>query len=352
MVTVLGEAGIGKTRLISEFTSSLAVMRRPSSAAASPTARERLTCRSPRSSARWLLSGPRRQSPLSSQATRTPLWSPSAWPSWPASARAAPTGELFWAVRRFLESLAGSRPVVAVLEDVHWAEPTLLDLVEYLGAWSSDAPVLVLCIAKPELLDKRPGWRTTTGTIPLAPLSSDEVQPSLRDLGAEAELSKDTRTRILAAAEGNALFVEQLLAYVTEDVGPERLEEAIPPSIDALLASRLDALDSDDRAVLERAAVVGKDFLRSAILHLSPPETVAALDGRLVGLERRGLVHARRSRGAAPDEFRFHHVLIRDVAYAGITKERRADLHERHGAWLEHRSEADELVGYHAEQAL
>ena len=352
VVTVLGEAGIGKTRLISEFASSLGgdattlvgrCVSYGEGATYLPLAEivRQVAPERPQATIAALLKGDENAALIAERMAELAG----------LGEGAAPTGELFWAVRRFLESLARSRPVVAVLEDVHWAEPTLLDMVEYLGAWSSDAPVLVLCIARPELLDKRPGWRTTTETIPLAPLSSDESETLLAELGAEAELSKDTRTRILEAAEGNALFVEQLLAYVTEDVGPERLEEAVPPSIDALLASRLDALDSEDRAVLERAAVVGKDFLRSAILYLSPPESVAALDGRLVGLERRGLVHARRSRGAAQDEFRFHHVLIRDVAYAGITKERRAELHERHGAWLEHRSEADELVGYHAEQA-
>ena len=352
VVTVLGEAGIGKTRLISEFASSLGgdattlvgrCVSYGEGATYLPLAEivRQVAPERPQATIAALLKGDENAALIAERMAELAG----------LGEGAAPTGELFWAVRRFLESLARSRPVVAVLEDVHWAEPTLLDLVEYLGAWSSDAPVLVLCIARPELLDKRPGWRTTTETIPLAPLSSDESETLLAELGAEAELSKDTRARILEAAEGNALFVEQLLGYVTEDVGPERFEEGIPPSIDALLASRLDALDSDDRAVLERAAVVGKDFLRSAILHLSPPDTVATLDGRLVGLERRGLLRARRSRGASQDEFRFHHVLIRDVAYAGITKERRAELHERHGGWLEHRSEADELVGYHAEQA-
>jgi tetratricopeptide (TPR) repeat protein len=346
---VLGEAGIGKTRLMSEFASSLGAeatvlvgrcVSYGEGATYLPLAEivRQVAPERPQAAIAALLEGDENAALIAERMAELAG----------LGEGAAQTGELFWAVRRFLESLARTRPVVAVFEDVHWAEPTLLDLVEYLGAWSSEAPVLVLCIARPELLDKRPGWRTTTDTITLAPLSSEESETLLAELGAEAELSKDTRTRILEAAEGNALFVEQLLAYVTEDVGQERLEEAVPPSIEALLVSRIDALDSEDRAVLARAAVVGKDFLRAAILHLSPPEAVANLDSRLVDLERRGLVHARR---AAQDEFRFHHVLIRDVAYAGITKERRAELHERCGAWLEHRSEADELVGYHAERA-
>jgi DNA-binding SARP family transcriptional activator len=351
VVTVLGEAGIGKTRLISEFVESLGgdatvlvgrcvsygegATYLPLAEIVRQAAPER-----PQATIAGLLAGDKDAALIAERVAELAG----------RSEGAAPTGELFWAVRRLLESLARTRPVIAVLEDVHWAEPTLLDLVEYLGAWSSDEPVLVLSVARPELLDQRPGWRTTTETIRLEPLSSDESETLLSGLGAK-QLSNRTRARILEVAEGNALFVEQLLAYVTEDVGPERLDESVPPSIDALLASRLDALDAEERAVLERAAVVGKDFARSAVIHLSPPETVTMLDPRLVDLERRGLVHARRSPSSKEDEFRFHHVLIRDVAYMGITKERRADLHERHGLWLEQRNEPEELVGYHAEQA-
>jgi tetratricopeptide (TPR) repeat protein len=127
--------------------------------------------------------------------------------------------------------------------------------------------------------------------------------------------------------------------------------DIVPPTVEALLASRLDTLEAGDRAVIERAAVIGRDFARNAVLHLSPPEELAGLDSRLAALERRGLVRALRARPGEEETLRFHHVLIRDVAYAAITKERRANLHERHGSWLEKRSEPDELVGYHAEQA-
>ena len=351
IVTVLGEAGVGKTRLITEFVSSLGADARAlfgrcvsygEGATYLPLAEivRQVAPDRPQATISALLEGDENAALIVDRMAELAGHSEGA----------APTGELFWAVRRFFDALARPRPFIAVLEDIHWAEPTLLDLLEYLDAWSSDAPVLVICIARPELLDRRPGWRTKTGAIPVGPLSSDDSETLLTELGIGAELSDRTRARILEVAEGNALFVEQLLAYVTEDVGPERLDEAVPPSIDALLASRLDALETEDRIVLERAAVVGKHFFRSAVLHLSPPETVAMLDGRLVALERRGLIHARRSRGAE-DEFRFHHVLIRDIAYAGITKERRAELHERHGSWLEQRNEPDELVGYHGEQA-
>ena len=351
VVAVLGEAGIGKTRLISEFVASLGgdatvlvgrCVSYGEGATYLPLAEivRQVAPERPQATIAGLLEGDKDAALIAERVAELAG----------RSEGATPTGELFWAVRRLLESLARTRPVIAVLEDVHWAEPTLLDLVEYLGAWSSDEPVLVLAVARPELLDERPGWQTTTETIRVEPLSSDESETLLSGLGAK-QLSNRTHARILEVAEGNALFVEQLLAYVTEDVGPERLDESVPPSIEALLASRLDALDAEERAVLERAAVVGKDFARSAVIHLSPPETVTMLDGRLAALERRGLVHARRSPDSTEDELRFHHVLIRDVAYAGITKERRAELHERHGSWLEQRNGPDELVGYHAEQA-
>jgi DNA-binding SARP family transcriptional activator len=352
VVVILGDAGIGKTRLTSEFLSSL------DAEATALVGR----CVSYGEGATYLPLAEivRQAAPARPQATITALLEGDqhagliAQRMFELTGEAegpTQTGELFWAVRRFFEALAARRPLVVVLEDVHWAEPTLLDLVEYLAAWTSEAPVLVLSIARPDLLEKRPGWKSTTETITLDPLSRTESGTLVAELAGDTVLSEKTRARIVAVAEGNALFVEQLLAYVTDDLAPEALEEAVPVSIEALLASRLDTLEPDDRAVLERAAVVGKDFARSAVLHLSPPQILASVDGRLGTLERRGLIHARRSDPSPEDDFRFHHILIRDVAYAGVTKERRADLHERHAAWLEQRDEADELIGYHAEQA-
>ncbi|MEP6910949.1 MAG: BTAD domain-containing putative transcriptional regulator [Actinomycetota bacterium] len=352
VVVILGEAGIGKTRLTSEFLSSLG------------TGVEALVgrCVSYGEGATYLPLAEivRQAAPKRPQATISKLLEGDEHSALIAERMAeltgqagstAPTGELFWAVRRFFETLAAKRPLVVVLEDVHWAEPTLLDLIEYLRAWTSEAPVLTLCIARPDLLQKRPGWGSSGQTVSLPPLSGSETETLLAELSGATKLSERSRARIIDVAEGNALFVEQLLAYVTEDVGPDGLDEVVPPSIEALLASRLDSLELEERAVLERSAVVGKDFARSAVLHLSPPETLATVDSRLAALERRGLIQAQRSRESQEDEFRFHHALIREVAYAGITKEHRADLHERHGSWLGQRNEADELVGYHAEQA-
>ena len=258
----------------------------------------------------------------------------------------ASTGELFWALRRFLEALSTQRPVLLVLDDVHWAEPTLLDLVEYLAAWVSDAPVLVLCLARPDLLEGRPGW--AEGGIQLERLSKEE---SAELVGELADVADEIRSRVVEIAEGNALFVEQLLAYVLEDDAPGALD-SLPPSLETLLASRIDRLEREERALLERAAVVGKDFTRTAVLYLSPPEELAGIDGRTAILLRKGLIRAHRSPSAENDVFRFHHALLRDVAYMGMTKELRATLHERHGTWLEQRDAQPEIVGYHLERAF
>jgi DNA-binding SARP family transcriptional activator len=255
---------------------------------------------------------------------------------------AVSTGELFWAVRRFLEALALERPVLVVLDDVHWAEQTLLDLIEYLAAWTSDVPILVLCLARPDLLETRPGWAESS--LRLEPLSADESAQLVEEL---ADVDANLRARLVDIAGGNALFLEQLLAYVLEDDGPGTLE-SLPPSIEGLLASRLDRLEHEERALVERAAVVGKDFPRAAVIHLSPPGELSGIDGRLTTLARKGLIRARR---LGEDLFGFHHVLVRDAAYAGITKQRRGELHERHATWLAQRDGPAELVGYHLEQA-
>ncbi|MDQ3777990.1 MAG: hypothetical protein M3310_03860, partial [Actinomycetota bacterium] len=261
------------------------------------------------------------------------------------AAGAASPGEVFWAVRRFLDALARQRPLVVVLEDIHWAEPTLLDLIDYLDSWTADAPLLVVCLARRELLEQRPGWGSPHGVLALEPLSADQSGALVEDV-AGADVDERAREQIVEIAEGNPLFLEQLLAFVAES-GADALT-AVPPTVEALLAARLDRLEPEERTLLERAAVVGRDFSRSALLTLSPPEELAALDSQLTALGRRGLVRPVRGE---EDAYRFHHVLIRDIAYAGITKEVRADLHERYGTWLERRDGADEITGYHLEQA-
>ena len=260
-----------------------------------------------------------------------------------ADAPGAP-GEAFWAVRRFAETLAREHPLVLVLDDIHWAEPTLLDLLEYLGEWAA-APVLVLCAARRELLESRPGWSGPTSTgfvVELSPLAPDEVTKLVLEL-AERPVEPDIERRIVEQAGGNPLFAEQLLALATE--APDAALAETPPSVDALLASRLDRLDPRELAVLRRAAVVGRRFTRAELGDLTSPEEAPRTEHHLAGLTARALVHPREH------VFAFHHVLVRDVAYRGIPKAERAELHELAARGLERRDGADEIVGFHFEQA-
>ncbi len=265
----------------------------------------------------------------------------------------ATAGDTAWAVRRSFETLARERPLVLVFDDVHWAEPTFLDLVEYLGAWTEDAPILLLALARPDLLEERPEWadpEAGVATLRLGPLDGEDTRALVENL-AGASVDEDQRGRVVELAEGYPLFAEQLVAWI-EEAGEDDDLAAVPATIEALLASRLDRLDADERAVLERAAVVGREFWRGAVATLSPQSELAAVSRHLMALVRKGLVRPAPSELAREDALRFHHVLIRDVAYAGIPKSVRADLHERAADWLEQRAgEPDEVVGYHLEQA-
>jgi class 3 adenylate cyclase/tetratricopeptide (TPR) repeat protein len=254
--------------------------------------------------------------------------------------------EVFWAVRKAVEARARERPLVLVLEDIHWAEPTLLDLVEHLVEWSRDAQLLVLCLARPELLDERPAWagRPDAETVMLEPLAESEADELIESLLGGSLLEAEARARVRKVAEGNPLFVEQLLAMLAE--GGE--SDQVPATIQALLAARLDALPEEERDLLERASIVGLEFEWEALSELT-------LDRRrpsgtqLSALVRKELI---RPHDAIADTFRFRHMLIRDAAYERIPKELRSDLHERVAGWLDGRGEEfEEIVGYHLEQA-
>jgi class 3 adenylate cyclase/tetratricopeptide (TPR) repeat protein len=260
---------------------------------------------------------------------------------------AAPPEELFWAVRRLFEVLARERPLLVLLEDVHWAEPTLLDLVEHVSRWSRDAPILLLCVARPELLEEQPWWEGTL--VRLEPLSSGEATQLLEALDGRAMLSPELRARVTEVAQGNPLYTEQLVAMLAEEALAAVELVALPPTIQALLAARLDRLDPFDREVLERAAVVGKEFWPGAVAALGGGNET--LGQTLLGLLRRELVEPAVSSIPGEDGFRFRHALIRDAAYAGIPKRTRADLHERFAGWIELHDGEDELVGYHLEHA-
>jgi class 3 adenylate cyclase/tetratricopeptide (TPR) repeat protein len=255
--------------------------------------------------------------------------------------------ELSWAVRRLFEALARSRPLLVVLEDVHWAEPTLLDLVEHVSRWSRNTPILVLCVARPELLEERPEWEGVI--VRLEPLSSGEATQLLDALDIGGILSSGLRTRVTEVAQGNPLYTEQLFAMLAEDARAAAELVALPPTIQALLAARLDRLDPFERELLERAAVIGKEFWPGAVAALGRGDE--ALGATLLALVRREFVEPAISSFPGEDGFRFRHALIRDAAYLGIPKRTRADLHERFAGWLELHDGRDEIVGYHLEQA-
>ena len=266
--------------------------------------------------------------------------------------------ETFWAVRRYFEALARRRPLVVCLEDIHWATPRFLDLVEYLPSWTRNAPILLLCLAREDLFDRRPDWaapRTNAETFALEPLAPGEAETMLEESSGDTELSPETRAWITRTAEGNPLFVEQLVAAAAEH-GETGDGMAIPPTIQALLAARLDLLTPPERAVIERGAVIGKQFPRRAVVDLSPPSERDAVSRRLMALVRKELIRPDPSAPPGDDGLEFRHALIRDAAYDAMLKEQRAELHERFGRWCDKHAgegpaELDAIVGYHLEQA-
>jgi class 3 adenylate cyclase/tetratricopeptide (TPR) repeat protein len=278
--------------------------------------------------------------------------------------------ETFWAVRRFIEAVARHRPLVLVLDDIHWAEPTLLDLVEHVAEWSRDVPILLACMARPELLDLRPAWgggKLNASTISLETLSDAECEELISNLLGSAEVPVEVSARIVAAAEGNPLFVEEMLAMLVDDGLLAREDGrwvpagdlsgvAVPATITALLAARLDRLSADERRVLEAASVVGKEFFLGAVRELAPQELRPEVPAHLMALVRKELVRADRSTLPGEDAFRFRHLLIRDATYDAMPKELRGELHERAADWLERVAgervaEQEEIVGHHLEQA-
>jgi class 3 adenylate cyclase/tetratricopeptide (TPR) repeat protein len=263
----------------------------------------------------------------------------------------ADAGEIAWGFRKLLEQEAQAEPLVCVFDDLHWAEETLLDLVEHIADLSRDAPLLLLSMARPELLERRPSWgggKWNATTVLLEPLDAAETETLIAELGGVGD---ELRERILQAAEGNPLFLEEMLALVRDSGG---VEVEVPPTIQALLAARLDQLDPAERSVLERGSVEGRTFHRGAVAALADGD--GAVDQRLIALVRKELVRPDRAQLVGDDAYRFRHLLIRDAAYDALPKATRADLHERFARWIEQHGtdlvELDEIIGYHLEQAV
>ena len=261
--------------------------------------------------------------------------------------------EISWATRKLFEALAVDRPLIAVVDDIHWAEPTLLDLLEYVATFAAGAPLLVVCTARPDLFESRPTWsnpRPNAVLVNLEPLGAADAE-TLVDL--LQEVDTPMRARIVEAAEGNPLFVEQFLAMRADGLDGEL---GIPPSINALLSARLDRLDPGQRAVIERAAVEGRQFHRGAVTALLPSGERVDVGSHLITLVRKEFIRPDQAIFLGDDGFRFGHVLIRDSAYESIPKRLRAELHEQYATWLEAKLGADteqyeEILGFHLEQA-
>jgi len=251
------------------------------------------------------------------------------------SGQVASVEEIAWAFRKLVTEHA---PLLVMFDDIQWGTDTFLDLVENVPLLAAGAPLVLLCIARAELLDRRPAWPVA---IRLQPLGDADVATLIGD-GIEGGL----RARIERAAGGNPLFVTEMLAMAREGA------VEVPLTLRALLTARLDQLEPHERAVLERGAVEGEIFHRGAVQTLSPDEP--HITPRLAALVRRELIRPHAAQLPGDEAFRFRHLLIRDAAYDGLPKAVRADLHGRFADWLEQQGalvELDDLVGYHLEQA-
>jgi len=276
--------------------------------------------------------------------------------------------ESFWGLRRFLEVLARDQPLAVMLDDIHWAEPGLLDLIAYLADFAR-APVLLLCMARPDLLDVRPAWgagRHNSMTITLSSLSPTESEVLVDNLFGGRHLTEQVRRHVVEASAGNPFFIEEIVRMMVEKEGPPREDRPVaesdleavdvPPTISALLAARLERLDPEERAVAQRASVVGKVFYWGAVAELTPDVERERVARHLHSLVRKELIQPEVSPFTGEDAFRFRHIMIRDAAYQAIPKELRAELHEQLAAWIEQRvgnraSEFEEIIGHHLEQA-
>jgi class 3 adenylate cyclase/tetratricopeptide (TPR) repeat protein len=279
--------------------------------------------------------------------------------------------ELFWAVRRWLETMTERHgPICWVVDDIHWAEPTFLTLLQHVIETAIDHPIFIVCSARRELLDRALDWGQDGGRVMLAPLADADAGEVVANLLGRTGIPTSVTNRVVAAAEGNPLFVEQLTAMLVDSgklrpigdgwevAGDNLFNIEVPPTIHALIAARLDLLRPDERAVIEPASVVGLEFSEASVVALVAEALVNDVSRHLREVERKGLIEGGRTTALDEDGFRFHHILIRDAAYQSLLKRERAQLHERFVDWVEgvnraneRGTEFEEILGYHLEQA-
>jgi DNA-binding SARP family transcriptional activator len=362
LVTVIGEAGLGKTRLVHEMAGRLGREVKVLTGRCLPYG-EGITFWPLRELVRQAGAG--HDSPgsikalLDGEADAAEVAERLSRALGPGNQGKSDAAEIFWAARRFLETLARSRPLLVVFEDLHWAEPTFLDLVESLTVQPGQSPLVLICIARPELLEQRPLWATGAAravSIDLTPLADGPAAALLDALAGNQRIAPPTRTRILETAAGNPLYLEQLAVLLSEQ-GGSQLRPVLPPTIQALLAARLQRLGPGASIVLARAAVVGKDFGVEAVRELLPPEARGPLSRNLQTLVAKGLVQHLPPDRSPAEQYSFRHILIQEAAYRAIPKSVRAELHHRFADWLEYvvwepAAQRAEILGYHLEQSV
>jgi class 3 adenylate cyclase/tetratricopeptide (TPR) repeat protein len=243
------------------------------------------------------------------------------------------SGELTWAATLWAQQLAEAQPLVLVFEDVQWAEDALLNVIDHLGRALRDSPVLVVCVARPDLLESRPSWgggNPRALAVEIGALTPEQSRELVEALLANTDVPPAQRAHALEKAEGNPLFLEETARMLAEDEGA--VLKRIPDSVQALIAARIDALDPEDKRVLQRAALVGRVFWRGALDALSPGLDVGSVLDRLI--EREFIAPEPHSSISGERAFRFNHGLIREVAHATVSKAERAEDHRRVAAWV------------------
>jgi class 3 adenylate cyclase len=264
---------------------------------------------------------------------------------------AATPEELFWRVRQLLESLAAERPLILYVDDLQWGESMLIELLSHIVTLSRGAPLLLLCTGRPELFDEHTQWSRPSPaaiTIRLDTLGDDDCERLLDQL--DDRLERDARRQVIRSSEGNPLFLQEMLILARERGSVE-----VPPTIQALLAARLERLPSSQRELLARGAVEGQVFHRSAVAVLAGGSD-SDVDSQLEALAREDLIRPHPPDVPGDRAFRFRHLLIRDAAYERLPKATRAELHALYAGWLERAgvafAEVDEIAGWHLEQAV